>query len=232
MKKHLLFVFALSFCNLITAQNFLEPFELFSTKETSYVTMKDGTQHEGTAKSIKRKKGIVKQVKIKTQDGKTLSLKPDQIKDMYLKPSNFMKFATAMENMTNVKKVTRGIDSKHINEGYGYFVSTEVMLGKKKQVLMLQMLNPHFDGNVRVFHDPYAKETMRVGVGAMTVAGGDDKSYFIQVGDKPAFKLRKKDFDDEYKNIFKNCPDIAKLPKKEIKWSKFPEFVFNCNNQE
>jgi hypothetical protein len=232
MKKYLLFALAFYLFNLVSAQNFLEPFDLFSTKETSYVTMKDGTQHEGTAKSIKRSKGVVKEVKLKTKDGKTLSLKPDQVKEMYLMPSKFNKFGTAYENMTNVKKINRGIDSKHINEGYGYFVSTEVMLGKKKQVLMLQLLNPHFDGNVRVFHDPMAKETMRVGVGAMTVAGGDDKSYYVQVGDEPAIKIRKKEFDDEYKNIFKNCPDIAKLPKKEIKWMKFPEFVFNCNTQE
>ena len=63
---------------------------------------------------------------------------------------------------------------------------------KKKKVLLMQLLNPHFGAKVKVYHDPFANSTASVGVGGFTVAGGDEKSYYVQFGEDTAFKLEKK----------------------------------------
>ena len=131
-----------------------------------------------------------------------------------------------MDFLSDVQKWdNKDIDQGKIADGYVYFEKAEVQVKKKKLTLMVQLLNPSFSSKVKVYHDPYAKETASLGVGGFTVAGGDAKSYYVSSGGKTAFKLEKKNYDEEFSKVFGKCKAVqSKFDK--VKWSEFEEHVY------
>ena len=138
-----------------------------------------------------------------------------------------------MDVGTKVKKWDATyIDSEIIKKGYAYFEKAKVAIKKDQEMLLMQLLNPGFNSKIKVFHDPFAAETMRAGFGGMTMAGGDDKSYYVQVGDNVAKKLKKKDYDDEYKVLYSSCPTLLTKVGEKVRWTEFSknvyEYTFEC----
>lgn len=214
-------------CN-VSAQKFLPPVESFSGKKIAYLTMDDGTEMEVFVEKISRKKGLVEQVKAKGTDGKTIKIKPDQIKSMYLPQSGWDKFGKGMNFISDPRQWENpgAINQDRIKDGYAYFEKAEVLIKKKKMTLMMQVLNPTFSTKIKVYHDPYAKETTSWGVGGFTVAGGDDKSYYVSYNGATTFKLQKKNYDEEFVRMFSKCGAIKqKYPK--VKWLDFDSHVFD-----
>lgn len=236
MKKtttQLLFALCLTICSRAFAQDFIPAYDRFSGKEISYVTLEDGTQLEGTLEDLDRRKGLIEEVVIKDVGGKKIKLKPEQIKSMYLMPSGYSRLSTNMDVGTKVKKWdAKYIDSEIIKKGYAYFEKAKVAIKSDQELLLMQLLNPGFNSKVKVFHDPFAAETMRIGFGGMTMAGGDDKSYYVQVGEFPAKKLKKKDYDNEIKVMYASCPTLVRRIGEKLRWTEFAqhiyEFTFDC----
>lgn len=209
----------------LQAQDFLEPSFNFSGKKIAYLTMMDGTEQEVYVKSIDRKKGLIEELKVEDQDGKKSKIKPEQIKHMYLPQSGWDKMNKSLEQTYNVQKWdNKALDPNKFAEGYVYFEQAEVQVKKEKMTLMMQLLNPAFCTKIKVYHDPYAAETASVGIGGFTVAGGDDKSYYVSVRNQTAIKLQKKDFKEQYPKIFGFCTPL-KNKFEDVKWSQFNEMV-------
>lgn len=206
------------------AQQFLTPAWTFSHKKTSYITMKDGSTVEGTIKDLDRKKGIIEEVKLKGADGKSIKLKPEDIKHMYLPQSGFSKMGNALNFLNDATMWDNDdLDQSMFGDGYVYIETSEVMIKKKRMTLLLQLINPHFSQKIKVYVDPAAGETMSAGIGGIKVAGGLDKSYYVKKETaKAAVRLKKKDYDEEFKGFFSSCSTVSKL---EPKWSKFVEHV-------
>jgi transcriptional antiterminator Rof (Rho-off) len=226
-------ILLVALANQVFAQDFIPAYDRFSGKETSYIMLEDGSKVEGTLEDLDRKKGLIQEVVIKDASGKKITLTPDRIKAMYLMPSGFSKLSTNMDVGTKVKKWdAKYIDSEIIKKGYAYFEKAKVVIKKDQEMLLMQLLNPGFNSKIKVFHDPFAAETMRVGFGGLTMAGGDDKSYYVQVGDNVAKKLKKKDYDDEYKVLYASCSPLLKKISEKLRWTEFAqhiyEFSFDC----
>lgn len=210
----------------VSGQELLKPSFRFSGKKTIYITMEDGTEMEGTLKDLDRKKGLIKQVTIKDTKGKKHKLKPEDIKSMYLFPSGFNQVMSALDlaydaTQWDKKYVKPGL----ISEGYVFFEKSQVMVKKKERTLLMQLLNPSFGGDLRVYHDPFAKETASLGVAGIKVAGGLAKSYYIRKGNEVAIRVKKKDYKKKvFMSLFGGCKKIAKeFPK--IKWSDLGKHV-------
>jgi hypothetical protein len=226
-------LFALLFACLgitASAQDFLEPADLFSSKEDSYITLADGKELVGRIDDIDRKKGLIEEITIKPADGgKKVVLKPEQIKSMFLPQSGFDAITKADAKLRNVTKWDNDVSAhkSYVKEGYVYFETHEVLVKKKKIILCLQLLNPGFANKVKVFYDPYASESMSVGIGGMNLAGGDAKSYYVKYGDITAFKLYSKNFEEEFDNLFgKSCDAVnKKVGGKKPKWTAFAELL-------
>ncbi|MCU0340918.1 MAG: hypothetical protein MUE30_13620 [Spirosomaceae bacterium] len=234
MKKILLNALLVFTLTSASAQDFIPAYDRFSGKETSYIMLEDGTKLEGTLDDLDRRKGLIEEVTIKDAAGKKIKLKPDQIKAMYLMPSGYSKLSTSLDVGTKVKKWdAKYIDSDIIKKGYAYFEKAKVALKKDQEMLLMQLLNPGYNTKIKVFQDPFAAETMRIGVGGFTMAGGDDKSYYVQVGDQVARKVKKKEYDDLYKEFFAGCPSLLKTISEKIRWTEFSQhiyqFTFDCN---
>lgn len=223
MKKLLLVILVVPIWNLAIAQSFSPAFDRFSGGKTSYVNLEDGTQIEGTIDDFDRKKGLIEEVTIKDAEGKKIKLEAEKIKSMYVPPSNLAKFNEAMDFATEASNWQSGndVDKDIISKGYAMFEKSTVMLGKKKRDLLLQIVNPSFANYVRVYQDPMAKETAGFGVAGIDVVGGEEKSYYVKVGDAPAFRLYKKDYSKQFASVFKGCKAVVDAVGKKKAWSDF-----------
>lgn len=226
MTKQLAFYFLLFFvAGQMTAQELLTPSHTFSHKKTAYLTLADGTEIQGNIKDIDRKKGLIEFIKIKDGAGKKHKLDADKVKFMYLPPSGFDKLSKGYAALTDIEKWTdEKMDQDLLNQGYVFFELADVKVKKKNRQLLMQLLNPTFSKEVKVYHDPFAKETMGVGIGGIKLAGGIAKSYYISKGDKPAYRLKKKDYKAEFVPMWSSCKKIiADYP--DMKWSELTEHV-------
>ena len=151
---------------------------------------------------------------------------------MYLPPSGLDKLMKTNEFLTNSRKWTdQKLNEDFLNKGYIYFELADVKLKKKNRKLLMQLLNPTFSGKIKVYHDPFAKETMSLGIGPVDVVGGIAKSYYIAKGDAPAFRLKKKDYGKEFVPLWNKCQKVINdFPQK--KWSKLTQHVITYSECE
>jgi hypothetical protein len=231
--------FALSFL-LFTSltsfgQDFLDGAFSFSSKKESYITLNDGKEIVGFIDDIDRKKGLIEEITIKDMDKKKIKLKPEEVKHMYIAPSGWDKLSKGANLMNDATKWDddKSAHAEHIKSGYVFFETTEVMIKKEKMTLLLQLVNPGFARGIKVYFDPRASESASVGIGGITVAGGGAKSYYFKKGDGVAYKMEKKNYDDEFANLYGDCPELAKEFGELTGWKRVAEHVFfyseKCN---
>ncbi len=215
----------------LKSQDLLSPSHGFSHKKTSYITLTDGTQITGTLKDIDRKKGLIKYVNIEDGAGTKHKLKPAKIKFMYLPPTAIDNLDKKYDFVHDAQKWNKDkLDQDMINAGYVYFENANVKVKKKEQQLLMQLLNPTFSNNVRVYHDPTAKETTSLGIAGVDVVGGNDKSYYVLVDNsKAAFKLSKKNYRDEFPGLWSKCPSVKKAYPK-VSWGDFTKHVITYSD--
>ena len=156
--------------------DFMQPGYSFAPKQISYITTEDGETHEVYIRSYKYKRGVIEEIKVKPAGAKKkVKIQPDDISYMYIKPS---KLAQAFKSLEVLNDATMWADksgSEYINRGYNYYEQADVQIKKKKKTTaMMQLLNPSFSSKIKVYHDPYAKETASLGVSGIKVAGGED----------------------------------------------------------
>lgn len=197
-----IFLLATSFAH---AQSFMEGFDRFSSKKPAYLTLQNGQKVEGTIEDLDRKKGNISEITLKV-NGKKKTFAPEEIKEMYLPASGLDKFSKQMEVGTNLSK---DLKSERVSEGYGYFEFTEVEMKGKIKPLLMQLVNIGFENKIKVYFDPFARETVSVGYGPLKV-GGLDRSYYVKQGDKPAYKITKSNYEEWGTEAMKDCPEAVK----------------------
>ncbi|GAB3516548.1 hypothetical protein [Emticicia fontis] len=215
-----------------SAQLFTPAFDLFSVKEVAYITLEDGTQIEGIIHSINRTNGLIKSISLTpTGEKKKISLKSGIISNMYLPISSFNKFDNAAKHAFD--KHIKGINTAILDNGYAYFEKTKVVKTNEVEELLLQLVNPSFSNKIKVYDIPLSKETVSTEIGGVTLAFDENKSYFVKVGEATAIKLKKKDYDDAYTALYKDCPAMLTKSKNDRRWAKFDEHLWEhatrCN---
>lgn len=232
MKKVLLLlpIFLLIFSAHLNGQDFLEGYSVFSTQKPAYVTLNDGTEIEGKIKGAKWKKGLMHTIKF-ISDGSTdkEQISVEEIAFMYVAPQGFEKLVNSINNATTVNRWDRDLKADYLKDGYLYFEQVEAMVGNKKRTVLMQLINPHFSGNIRVYNDPFANETGGLGIAGMQVTGGYDKSFYVKKGEETANKLLKKQFKKLYDDYFGDCPEFTKTVDRP-NWKEFAAYVAGYNS--
>lgn len=228
MKSRFLFILLVFASKILYSQDFLDGSFSFSSDKASYITLNDGKEIVGLIDDIDRKKGLIEEITIIDAEKKKVKLKPEEVKHMYIPPSGFDKLGRLNKTITNSEKWDddHSAHAQHIKDGYVYFETTDVWIKKKKMTLLLQILNPGFARNIKVFFDPYAGETASFGFGGIKVAGGDAKSYYVKKGDDVAFRLHKKNYEEEFDKLFNDCPELKKHFTKDMEWESLEKHVF------
>lgn len=203
---------------------FMNPTYQFSKKKTSYVTLNDGTEIIGNVKDFDRKKGVTDYIKIKGDDGKTYKLDADEIKHGYFHPTALSSMSSFFDDL-KIQHWGKDLNQERFKDGYVYLETTKVQINKKKvQSLLMELLNPHFSDGISVYFDPFAKETMSIGIGPAKL-GGDAKSYYVKkTGDDIAIRLKKKDYKEAYPGYFGDCDAVLNSGK--VRWLDFAEHAY------
>ncbi len=209
----------------------------FSHKKISYITLNDGKEITGYIKDLDRKKGLIEEIKLKTEAGKVMKIDPADIKSMYLPQSGWDKVRNAMDFVSDAQQWDdKEVKSDIIQKGYAYFEKSDVMIKKKKKTLLLMLLNPHFGSKIKIYHDPFASETMGAGIGGVTVIGGATKSYYIKKGKATANRVKMKDYTEQFKALFGDCEGLVNMNKQqghEPKWGELQlhtyTYTTECN---
>ena len=229
MKRKLLSGFLVC-CVTISAycQNFIPTAERFSGKKTAYVNLEDGTKVEGIIDDLDRKKGLVEEVTIKpTGSKKKKTYKAEDITSMYLPVSGIENLTNRIEQVTDINKYSStGVNMELINKGYALLEKTSVKVKKKTQPLLVQLLNPSFSSKIKVYTDPAAGESSGWNVGGLQLTGGDDKSYYVQIGEAVAERMKKKEYDEQYAKLYQGCPALIAKVKENLKWSDFDKHLY------
>lgn len=230
IKNKILFVLAIVLTTSMAAiaQDFQKPTMSFSRKKPMYVTLTDGTEVSGTLKKFKYEKSLIEElVIVDSVSGKKTKITPDEIAFMYVMPSGLDKLQKIMDFTEDATQwMNPSLDKDIINKGYIYFEQSEVVLKKNKtETLLMQLLNPTFSSYIKVYHDPRAKETMTASVGGVKVAGGDAKSYYIKKGDAPAAKVLKKEYAEQFSNLYSDCDAVKSKYNSNIKWTSLNEHI-------
>ncbi len=235
MKKILLIAFFVAIHFTVFSQAFLDGNFDFSTSKESYITLKDSSEVVGFIDKIERKKGLIKQITLKDAKGVKTSYSPDQIDHMYIAPSKWDKFSNGNSKMNDFSKWDKDmkLNKAHIKAGYALFESSEVIINDEKLVLLMQLLNPAYASKIRVYFDPRASESPSFGMGGLSMTGGDAKSYYVKKGDAVAFKLAKKNYKDELKNLYGDCSGYETILTEDDKlhWSDLSIHIFNYTNK-
>lgn len=216
----------------VSAQQFITPSTSFSKKKTAYVTLKNGNEVKGEVSSFKWKKGMFKGVVIIDETGKKVKLAAKDIDNMYLPPSGLDKYVKATSFLADAQKWNNDkLEQDFLNQGYVYFENVDVKIKKKVHTLLMQVLNPDFSKSVAVYHVPGGKETAKVSIGGLNVAGGNAKSYYVKLdGQKTAFLLTKSGYKKEFKQIWKKCPAVTQKYK-DAKWNDLAKHIVEYTEQ-
>ena len=200
----------------------------YSRKKPAYVTMKDGTKWEGEIKDVDRKKGQIDELKL-VVDGKKKKFAADEISDLFMAPSGFDQFNKQLNFISDATKWGKTDASEHLAKGYTMYTNEMVSLKNKKKPseFLMQTVNPRYNQVIQVFADPWAKETMSIGVGNLKLAGGIAKSYYVKKGEEIVW-LTKKNFDEHYDRLFMDNDQFkAKYADGEYKWSLLGVYILD-----
>ena len=223
MKKQRFLLMLLLTMSIATAfcQQFLPPLERFSTKKKGYLIKNDDTRIDFVLNDLDRKKGLIIKVEGKTDDGKKFTFKADEIKVLAIPPSDWAKFASFSDGTQSIVKMKKTQGTEY-NRELVYFYQEDLV--DRKITALMQLLNPDFSDKIRVYHDPFAAETMGIGFAGVQITGGIDKSYYLKVGGVTK-RYFKKDYDDDFKTLFGSCPALM-TKYKNFAWRDLPDHIF------
>lgn len=208
----------------IFGQAFQDATESFGRKKVAYMTDADGNESEVFIKKFKFKKGLVKEVKFQNEAGKKVKVKPEAISSIYVPIDWSEKVWNSPKKLVEKEHCAAGeIDPKLIGEGYAYYEKAEVFYKKKKkQVLMMQVLNPTFSSKVKIYNDPLAGKTAGIGIGGLSV-GKHPKSYFMSVNGATAVKIEKKKFPEQIIEMLGGCQAVQDM---DVPWKELAKMIY------
>lgn len=214
----------------VSAQEFAEKTNNVSYSKPAYIYLENGDSVVGNLTKIGYRKGLIDEVKVKVDDKKQ-EVDVNTIKVAYFPISAIGKLSNALNKATNLDKMQKtGVNEALIRDGYVLYEKSLAVIKGKTEPLLMQLVNPAFSDKIRVYADQFASESTSYGVGGMTLAGGDDLSYYIKKGDAPAEKVRKKDFKEKIPTLFGDCPALAEKLQQSFSWTDLPKYIYEHSN--
>jgi len=214
MKKYiLLFIMIILKLHIISAQNFLDSYNTFSRKADAIVILTNGEEIKAPIDRLKLSKGLIQGVTVK-QAGKKRVLKVSEIKNIYAKPSGLEKLGVVHKVGITPRKWNddRSMHATYVKEGYVFYEQVTVLANKKRETYLLQLLNPGFANGIKIYTDPYC----------------------VKKGDEVAFRLFRKNYDDEFGHLYGDCKAFVKEFPKENGWHNIEKHVYyyaeNCGD--
>lgn len=170
--------------------------------------------------------GYLSNFNIRLENGEKAKFKPEDVARLSVKASKLAKLAMMTESASSIKEMTNTNFDEIVNREYIVF-ETAMRHNKAGKIRLMQLLNPGFDSQIKVFADPNAKETMGIGVGGVKLTGGADKSYLFVQNDEKAVLVKKGSYKKNFDELYGNCPSMLQVFAGErVKWNDVAGHVF------
>ena len=189
-------------------------------------TLASGEEVNGKLSGGSGVNGYLSTVIIKKDDGTKVKLKPEDVSRLSIKASKLAKLAMLAESTSSIKELTNTNFDEIVNRDYIIF-ETAMRHNKASKLRLMQLLNPGFDSQIKVFADPNAKETKGIGVGGIKLTGGVDKSYLFVQNDEKAVLVKKGKYKKRFDELYEKCPKMLEVfAGEKVKWSDVAGHVF------
>jgi len=236
MKMKNVIVLTVVFClfSLATqAQYFLAPVNNIPYGKECKVVTKAGEKMEGKITGVLYIKNMLRSFTIKDEAGEKHKFKADQVNTVEMKIGKLAKIDAVMSSGNTASDAKQAAFGELMNRDW--MTLEQALLPKKKnKYRLLQLLNPGFDSQIKVYQDPNAKKTMGVGVGGVNLIGGEAKSYLIVKNGEKAILVKKKKYKKQFAQLFGDSPEVMKLKEEgKIKFKEFANhtFIYDQNNK-
>ena len=214
-------------------QGFIEPLKaddigLLGNKPC-IVTLASGEEIKGEFKSAVLLGGYLDKISITTADGGKAKFQPEDIVSLKVKAGTLAKLSMVVESASSIKEIT-SVNFNEIVEREWIIFETALKAKKKDKARLMQLLNPGFDKQIKVYADPEAKETRGLALGGVKLTGGEDKSYLLVKDGTKAVKVKKKNYRDNFDELYAACPKMLTVFEGDkIKWADVAGHVFVYN---
>ncbi len=130
------------------------------------------------------------------------------------------------ESTTSIKELTKTNFEEIVNREYIIF-ETAMRSNKAGKLRLMQLLNPGFDSQIKVFANPNANETSGFSVSGVKLSGGAKRSYLFLENSKKTIIVRKSNYKKNFEELYKNCPKMLTVfSGDKIKWDDIAGHVF------
>ncbi|RYD50726.1 MAG: hypothetical protein EOP52_13390 [Sphingobacteriales bacterium] len=228
MKKRIIAVafLAATLPTALRAQDFMEKANAFSYSKDAYIYLESGDSIIAPLQLVDYHKGVVSKVKVR-KDGEKQVIDVNTIRTVYFPISAMGKLSSALGQAVKMEKWDKsGTNVNLLNNGYVLFEKIPAIIKGKEEPVLAQLLNPGFAGKIQVYADFGASESTSYGIGGITLAGGDDLSYYFRKGTSPAERVRRKDFKEKIAAYFGDCPALAAQLEKNYDWISLHRYIY------
>lgn len=229
--KNFIILILLSITNSVLAQGFITPLEaddmpIFTNGKECIIKLASGEEITGKFLGGAMINGYLNNFNIRLENGEKAKFKPEDVAQLSIKAGKLAKLAMITESTSSIKEMTTTNFDEIVNREYLIF-ETSMRHNKASKLRLMQLLNPGFDSQIKVFADPNAKETMGVGVGGMKLTGGADKSYLFVQNDEKAVLVKKGSYKKNFEELYAKCPAMLQaFSGEKIKWADVAGHVF------
>jgi hypothetical protein len=211
MKKQIYtaWAFLLIISSGASAQGFIKPVD-FPWSRDCRLTLNNGEQLRGVIQTAVFSGGSVRSFTVKLDQGEVQKYKAEDVKKLMIRFGDLAKIETIMESTTSIQELVE-TDFNEIIERE-YLIYEQALLPKKKdKFALLQLLNPGFDGRIKVYENPTGQETGTMSVGDVTVTGGRESSYLVVKDGKKSMKVKKGKYKKAFPVLFGDCEEMMKM---------------------
>ena len=190
------------------------------------VTLVSGEEVSGTLRGAVIINGYLDRITLKKENGEKLKLKPVDISRLVVKASRLAKLSMIAESTISIKELTKTNFEEIVNREYIIF-ETAMRSNKAGKLRLMQLLNPGFDSQIKVFANPNANETGGFSVSGVKLTGGAKRSFlFLEHGNKTII-VRKSNYKKNFDELYQNCPKmLAVFSGEKVKWDDVAGHVF------
>ena len=191
----------------VFAQQFIEPVENPMSKEC-YLTLKNGVETKCEFKTYISNNGI-KSITIIDENGVKIKYKAEEVEKLRIKMTTLAKIGTIVEGSESITAVAK-LDVTEIIEREFIIYEQALLPKKKNKYALLQLLNPGFDGRIKVYENPMGGES-GLSLGGVQVTGGEDKSFLVVKDGDKSMKIKKGSYKKDFSLLFGDCTEMLKI---------------------
>jgi len=195
------------------SQSLLPALEEMPMSREAYLNLKDGQRINGKILYTNSGRGVNK-VALKDDKGTKHEFKSSQIDEFGIFSNDMVKLQYFNESSASIKAMLKTDRSAVKLNDYVVFRNATMKGGKE---LLLQLLNPHFDERIQVYHSVNSRKTTPLTKGAITLTGEMQRAYLVSKDSAPVIKVKKGSYKKSFRTLFSDCPNMLSVKNPKFK---------------